>query len=687
MAEALGLAASIIAVVDMTGKAVKLSVKLKYLWNEVKDVPTTLLEKAEELQDIEEFLREAECQSTLQPVPHSVWNDKFMQKAITKARVAMSDLQATIEDLNAQVTDKRRYKRKFATARVLIHKDSLEAMERKLDRALNLFKMAQGLYCATMTNLCTSVIVQRLPEPVNTSNGASANSGRAIEVQDANHLETYKSGLEKATVPDATTITQGRTLIGRLHYGFGNQSGHISMRTPDWLCRTVYSLMAKRSTSGWQFNLSTFSVIDLFDEEVIVALEKDDVALMKKCLYDNNLTPFTHNSIGLNLLQLAADHVSVKIAKWLLEIGLQPGSFSEYPFPWDNPIILPVVARTPLEIFLFFTVPNDASPWVETLKLFDTYAPDILSVESNLWHSILSIASFHRIRNIGQILSIDYLSVAYPIRIRHAGISISRALWSWEEALWLIPELRAPTKELLEVTRCNCNWGVADLVASGVGLQFASPKSKQGEPETDRGFKQALGEITRLDPEEISPPWDKLSVSQWTPICHMISRMLGNFDKCPPDVVEQAFQSAIWTWATTLYENGMDLLEYGRREKERYQNGGFFSRWGTNPSWLWERDLIYRKRSRVFLIAILGITYGPLPEQWRLWWTPADLGFAEEFWNMVEDPIINIPGSWNDDFCDTAEDYGLYTPGFDWDENIVLPRMIWSEYRKIKPPV
>ncbi|KXH62791.1 hypothetical protein CSAL01_02696 [Colletotrichum salicis] len=69
MAEALGLAASVIAVVDLTAKVAGASIKLVSLWKEIKNVPEALLEKAERLRDFEEFLLETEIQASNSPLP------------------------------------------------------------------------------------------------------------------------------------------------------------------------------------------------------------------------------------------------------------------------------------------------------------------------------------------------------------------------------------------------------------------------------------------------------------------------------------------------------------------------------------------------------------------------------------------------------------------------------------------
>ncbi|KAI8274582.1 hypothetical protein K4K56_001691 [Colletotrichum sp. SAR 10_98] len=146
MAEALGTAASVIAVIDLAGKAVTLTFKLKCLWDEVKDVPAALLEKAEELQYLDEILRDDEIHADNNPLPAPAWNDAIMQKATGRARAAMEDLQMTLDAHNRSLEDKRRHRRKLTAAKVVLHKESLKAMERKLDNALRLYKMAESRY-------------------------------------------------------------------------------------------------------------------------------------------------------------------------------------------------------------------------------------------------------------------------------------------------------------------------------------------------------------------------------------------------------------------------------------------------------------------------------------------------------------------------------------------------------------
>ncbi|KAJ3954514.1 hypothetical protein N0V92_008980 [Colletotrichum tropicale] len=139
MAEALGLASSIIAVADLTGKTIALTIKLKALWEEVKDVPFTLFEKAEHLQHLEELLDLAEQDAAEDTTPTAIWN------AINRARAARNDVQNTIDAYTEELANRRRFRHRITAAKVVIQKDSLRTVEQKLDRALDLYNLANNI--------------------------------------------------------------------------------------------------------------------------------------------------------------------------------------------------------------------------------------------------------------------------------------------------------------------------------------------------------------------------------------------------------------------------------------------------------------------------------------------------------------------------------------------------------------
>ncbi|KAJ0359335.1 hypothetical protein COL154_008364 [Colletotrichum chrysophilum] len=127
------------AVADLAGKTISLSVKLKALWDEVKDVPVTLLEKAEYLQHLEELLYLAEQDAAEDATPTAIWN------AINRARAARNDVQNTIDAYTEELANGQRFRRRIAAAKIVIQKDNLKAVEHKLDKALELYKLANDV--------------------------------------------------------------------------------------------------------------------------------------------------------------------------------------------------------------------------------------------------------------------------------------------------------------------------------------------------------------------------------------------------------------------------------------------------------------------------------------------------------------------------------------------------------------
>ncbi|KAK1510233.1 hypothetical protein CABS01_07905 [Colletotrichum abscissum] len=128
-----------------------------------------------------------------------------------------------------------------------------------------------------------------------------------------------------------------------------------------------------------------------------------------------------------------------------------------------------------------------------------------------------------------------------------------------------------------------------------------------------------------------------------------------------------------------LSSSNVDLLEYGREEKHMFKQGltNVRQRWAP---WVANSSGITR-------LSVIGITYGSCPSHWKLWWTYEYEDYAGEFWDMVQDEASKVPGAWVDDAWD-PDDYA----NEEWDrweawEKELPPPLIWSEYRRVRPPV
>lgn len=109
-----------------------------------------------------------------------------------------------------------------------------------------------------------------------------------------------------------------------------------------------------------------------------------------------------------------------------------------------------------------------------------------------------------------------------------------------------------------------------------------------------------------------------------------------------------AHDELLKNWVSDLTAGGMDLVAYGESEKEHYYRRGVL----TLPQK--PREVLLGPKERIFYApqrSLNGFTFGPNAEDWNLiWeWHPDPERLAGEFWTLIEDPPLAIPGSWVDE--------------------------------------
>lgn len=97
-----------------------------------------------------------------------------------------------------------------------------------------------------------------------------------------------------------------------------------------------------------------------------------------------------------------------------------------------------------------------------------------------------------------------------------------------------------------------------------------------------------------------------------------------------------ACNSAIQAWLGNLEAVGIDLAAYGETEQYNWMNKASrreFSAWNI------EEQCHDTRR-------VIGFAYGPSPKDWHMWLAEASDRFVGEFWDMIERPVEEMPGSW-----------------------------------------
>lgn len=99
--------------------------------------------------------------------------------------------------------------------------------------------------------------------------------------------------------------------------------------------------------------------------------------------------------------------------------------------------------------------------------------------------------------------------------------------------------------------------------------------------------------------------------------------------------IDEAISSSVLDWLEILQDCKVDLASYGQREHEIIFGGARHRhaiRAGRGGSCMWT-----------------GFSWGPEPEDWTIHLDPVVERYARDFWQLVDDPLLHIPGAWVDD--------------------------------------
>lgn len=335
--------------------------------------------------------------------------------------------------------------------------------------------------------------------------------------------------------------------------------------------------------------------------------------------------------------------------------------------------------RSPVEFYIAKFDSKKQSHQVEILKLCQDYMPDTIESFDLIWATIISDRSYEDFTALQMVIEPRYSAFDLYTRYTHACDGVSFSDWSWHEVKKVLPEAETLTKHLIEICRSH-QWemGLSVIAARGLPRDLRRLHDRRSILPVKCSFYRVLSDIARIDPEDIIFPLkgNYLGMAGVTPLYRFLRRLTWNWN--PPEVLDQLLRSAITHWATVLYDSGVDLLHYGRKERNHYQDLG----WYVSEMTISRVDSEDRYLIGIpYTCSFLGITYGSLPEQWKLWWAPNVNDYAADFWNMVENPGsapsgFNVPGGWTDDF-----------DGEDGGEDEERVPFIWSEYRKNRPPI
>ncbi|KAF4822432.1 hypothetical protein CGCSCA5_v002578 [Colletotrichum siamense] len=324
MAEALGLAVSVIGVVDVAAKTGSAYVRIQKLWSEVKNVPNLLREKAEDIQIFEDFLANVEDNLAISPLPAIASDRILLEKLICRCRSALEELQDMVDRIYTRVTSERGLKHKIASAKAALKKDDLEALSLKFDRALQMFQMAQAEERRRIAIATYNAIVKSdkngVPYPKTSATATIIKTPmqKKRDVQE-DDITSREWQILRNIRSDPTELN----MFGKFCFGFEQKGGfHAFFAAPSWLGVSVYSIFAQKAQMGWQICLRTHEIVDSFDANFHKLMWQDDRNALLKYLHGRGMGFCVRDRMGFGLLDTAISRRSFNITRLLLNNGL-----------------------------------------------------------------------------------------------------------------------------------------------------------------------------------------------------------------------------------------------------------------------------------------------------------------------------------------------------------------------------
>ncbi|KAI0550963.1 hypothetical protein F4679DRAFT_541017 [Xylaria curta] len=629
MAEALGVAASGIAVAQVVAQVGKSIIKLKRLWDDFKDVHSSIGDLLDQIECLDPALWEAENTFTQASLPPMFWDSCLGSRSITYCRKALSSLTELVDELKLQLDRPGKLRRKVATAKVVLKKEQLRSLEKRLQKAITMLGLAQSSYLVALTRFQPDIIIQRITEsksPLVTRMFQDDIKQTQLDVFDANQRRIVSQTKE----PGDTNHFVDHALPLRRHTNRQKETvSRIRFRLPAWVCQATWELQSCRSYGNWQFNLRYYHTLP-HGSQVSVIARYGTPKELEMLFASGRASPCDRVAgRGETLLHRAVRSLNRPMVKYLLDIGLSP-------FEVDDD------GRAPIKYIHTALIGRDLIKFLadwsftdELNKLSDAQDITYLDCESTECNCYIGLISKEFLRTLQRIECPYHESTTLQSRLRSLGridVSVVHPM--------VIPDLlREYWTQDLRVL-CNESTEISPLihlVAQGLG-----------------GARNKLSaEWASLAGTVISNTSDihYIGNEQLTPLMAVI--MSPSLEYRPSLITSmRILVNRVNLWLSKVQSSGHDLEDYGRRENEmlmdkelQLDNGCTFIQWDLR-----------RGRLRNIIGRIRGYQYGPEPKDWKILWSFPEKSYAADFWRLVEDGPYLVPGAWVEDSDDEQND-------------------------------
>ncbi|KAK8040187.1 hypothetical protein PG993_008598 [Apiospora rasikravindrae] len=647
MAEILGAVASGVALVEVATKAAGTVLKLQQLWREVKNVPETIANLMMHIECLDPAIWEAETHFSHASLSPHLWNDTAARKSTQCCRLALQRLSDLVRDLNAHIDSAKRRHKGIAFVKVMLRKDELRALERRLETAMSMLQLAQNGYMIAL--------LKPQQKWIATKCFAEFQLYQATTPTTSLQPHSQTDGPIGNNNPVAGNIPMNRR-YKTVDVKPSSQEWVASFQIPWWVwgARRAFEFVAEKSYTGWNFNLRVYPVRPQY-APVFVAAMRGDVKTMERLFDNGEASPFDRDEWGHTLA-----HVSTLDEFWVWNVAVvNPTTSSQY----SAMHISTETFRLLADVGVFVNEMNDT---VQSVLSYLGVCPSSDVGDLEKYSDVVGVldrgGNWDLFRRLRPLSCPDHLQTPMGSRLdrmfalQSPDVRVIKDMIgpSWgEEADWI----------------CNASErsGVSDhplihTMAKNVAYHiFPHPGVQDAESSTLADSSELATEVNRrtddihvlraIGTETTSFTRGHIPIGLGSPLVHLVLELQR---RCWSEVrrtkVERLTRTGLLHWVRITKEAGIDVFTYGQEENETLMQPRM-----ARTIYLWHSSqprstqddpgswysVHYQLRWYLY-----GFKIGPELEDWQVLWNEPTDDFLEDFWALVEDRPPDIPGSW-----------------------------------------
>ncbi|TVY32214.1 hypothetical protein LSUB1_G008307 [Lachnellula subtilissima] len=664
MAE-LGVAASAISIASIAIQVGDSIIKLKDFWNHVKEAPEEIKWLMEEIETLGFVLSGVESSKAHSDPLHL--EPAFANRCLESCRKGASILEAVVKEADEEI----RKRRKVGGVKAVLKKGTIERLKERLRSAQLMLMLSNQAYSERRAlqkqrhelHREWAELQQRQLDELRTSVSQSTDVVLSLHTtvgQQASlaspslcnsrpsHAATASDSLERTDASVQKAQKRQQTFLARLG-------------GPRWLplIGRVLEVSGSRAPCGWNFSIRTYNVVSRHSPAMQFAA-RGKLSELQKLITEGKASLLDRDEYGRTLLSIAVANQRLEIVKFIIGQGFDdtghPSIFFTGITRWERKI-----SNEDIMELLRLIVPITDFDYLDHHRKIDSLTLTFVGeVDLFAWILRQSGCSF---RNLSISERVDCCTNLLFHNDAWVGLN-------QPDAAGLVRLVFENMK--LDPTVCKTTDNIGRSLIHAIARDFSCVTEGQLVSDLHRNEFSTVYDLPHYSSELLSLLQDVIRANSnlhglafqqlpaylgiggahlRTPLLMAFSGVFWNASELARacGLIKVARLTMI-AWIEQLQTMGIDLLEYGRKEKELHIQEKVAKEYFGH----------YLCRSICPKIRLISFTYGPEPADWHFWFTEVMENYFIQFWDMVDHPERAMPGAWIEDDEDFVFD--LYKP-------------------------